>query len=238
MSALDTPLQERVDHALAVLREARDVHGQVTFANSLGAEDVVITDLIATEVPEIEIFSIDTGRLPEETLQLLARIEAHYGIRVQLFFPDAKDVEAFVRDNGINAFYRSVALRKGCCQVRKVEPLKRALAGKQAWVTGIRREQAVTRDGVEFSEWDAANGLYKINPLADWSEKEVWAYIRDRKLPYNALHDRHYPSIGCAPCTRAVTPGEDVRSGRWWWENPELRECGLHSASSVITKAS
>ena len=141
-----------------------------------------------------------------------------------------------MRDNGINGFYGSQELRKGCCYVRKVEPLKRALAGKKAWITGIRREQAVTRDTVEFSEWDEANKLHKINPLADWSEKEVWAFIKHFALPYNALHDQHYPSIGCAPCTRAISVGEDVRSGRWWWEDPENKECGLHPASSTLVK--
>ncbi len=231
---LSTDLQAKVDHSVAVLRDALAQYGTVTFANSLGAEDVVITDLICRMVPGIGIFSLDTGRLPEETLNLLAQIEQRYARKVDVYYPDAASLEAFVRSNGINAFYESQELRKGCCHVRKVEPLKRALSGHKAWVTGIRREQSVTRDGVADSEWDDGNQLQKINPLADWSEKDVWAYIKALALPYNALHDQHYPSIGCAPCTRAISAGEDVRAGRWWWENPETKECGLHAASSLI----
>nr|WP_246480493.1 phosphoadenylyl-sulfate reductase [Motiliproteus sediminis] len=226
-------MQAKVDHSIGLLKEALETYGEVTFANSLGAEDVVITDLICRHVPGIEIFSLDTGRLPEETLQLLAKIEQRYDTKVKVYYPDATQLEAYVHQNGINAFYQSVELRKGCCHVRKVEPLKRALADKKAWVTGIRREQAVTRGTIEFSEWDEGNQLQKLNPLADWSEKEVWAYIKACELPYNALHDQHYPSIGCAPCTRSIAMGEDVRAGRWWWENPELKECGLHPASSL-----
>ena len=233
--SIDSSLQAKVDSAVAVLKAAYDKHGDVTFANSLGAEDVVITDLIRRFVPQIEIFSLDTGRLPEPTLSLLAEIEERYEFKVKVYYPEAASVEAYVRDNGINAFYQSIELRKACCHVRKVEPLKRALSGKQAWVTGIRREQAVTRDTIEFHEWDEGNQLHKINPLADWSEKEVWAFIKALELPYNALHDQHYPSIGCAPCTRAISVGEDVRAGRWWWEDPEAKECGLHPASAAVT---
>ena len=233
MTQLDSSLQAKMDHAIGLLQEALDTYGEVTFANSLGAEDVVITDLIGRFVRGIEIFSLDTGRLPEETLQLLAKMEQRYELKVKVYYPDAAQLEAYVNRNGVNAFYQSVELRKGCCHVRKVEPLKRALMGKRAWVTGIRREQAVTRGTIEFSERDEANGLQKINPLADWSEKEVWAYIKANQIPYNALHDQHYPSIGCAPCTRSIAMGEDVRAGRWWWENPELKECGLHPASSL-----
>lgn len=230
--ALDATLHAKVDHAIEVLTQAQSEHGKVTFANSLGAEDVVITDLIRTAVPQIEIFSLDTGRLPEETLTLLAKIEQRYDFKVSVYYPDATALEAYVRDNGINAFYESIELRKSCCHVRKVEPLKRALAGNNAWVTGIRREQAVTRDTIEFNEWDEGNQLHKINPLADWSEQEVWAYIKAKELDYNALHDQFYPSIGCAPCTRPISAGEDVRAGRWWWEDPEAKECGLHPAAA------
>ncbi len=232
---LEPELQAKVDHSVKVLQQAYAEHGEITFANSFGAEDVVITDLIRCFVPEIEIFSLDTGRLPEQTLELLAKVEARYKFKVNVYYPESASVEAYVRDNGINGFYESQALRKGCCYVRKVEPLKRALAGKKAWITGIRREQAVTRDTIEFTEWDEGNQLHKINPLADWSEKEVWAFIEAFDLPYNALHDQHYPSIGCAPCTRAISVGEDVRAGRWWWEDPEAKECGLHPASSGLT---
>ncbi|MFT5722531.1 MAG: phosphoadenosine phosphosulfate reductase [Motiliproteus sp.] len=231
---LDPVLQAKVDNTVAVLRQAYADHGLVTFANSLGAEDVVITDLIRCFVPEIEIFSLDTGRLPEETLVLLAKIELRYKFKMRVYYPESASVETYVTENGINGFYDSPEQRKGCCYVRKVEPLKRALTGKKAWITGIRREQAVTRDTVEFSEWDESNQLHKINPLADWTETEVWGFIKQFALPYNALHDQHYPSIGCAPCTRAISAGEDVRSGRWWWENPENKECGLHPASSLV----
>ena len=199
-----------------------------TFANSLGAEDMVLTDLIVKSGLPIEIFSLDTGRLPLETYDLMAAVQQHYGLKLKVYFPQSEGVENYVRANGINAFYESVELRKGCCHVRKVEPLKRALAGKKAWITGLRAEQAATRVGLPQQEFDEGNGLEKFNPLASWSEQEVWTYIKQNAVPYNALHDKFYPSIGCAPCTRAISPGEDVRAGRWWWENPETKECGLH----------
>ena len=199
-----------------------------TFANSLGAEDMVLTDLIVKSGLPIEIFSLDTGRLPLETYDLMAAVQQHYGLKLKVYFPQSEGVENYVRSNGINAFYESVELRKGCCHVRKVEPLKRALAGKKAWITGLRAEQAATRVGLPQQEFDEGNGLEKFNPLAAWSEKEIWTYIKQNAVPYNALHDKFYPSIGCAPCTRAISPGEDVRAGRWWWENPETKECGLH----------
>lgn len=212
----------------ALLAEVAGTASPVAFANSLGAEDMVLTDIIAgTELP-IEIFSLDTGRLPPETYDLMAAVDKHYGIKLKIYFPLAEEVESYVRNHGINAFYESVALRKACCYARKVEPLKRALAGKQAWITGLRAQQATTRSGLPFREYDEGNGLEKINPLSDWSEKEIWTYIKLHKVPYNALHEKFYPSIGCAPCTRAVAMGEDVRAGRWWWENPESKECGLH----------
>ena len=198
------------------------------FANSLGAEDMVLTDLIVGEKIDIEIFSLDTGRLPLETYDLIAEVKKHYGLTLTLYYPRHDLLEDFTRKNGINAFYESVELRKGCCYARKVEPLQRALAGKKAWITGMRAQQSATRDGLAIRAFDEGNGLEKFNPLADWTEKEVWAYIKLNKVPYNALHDKFYPSIGCAPCTRAITPGEDVRSGRWWWEAPESKECGLH----------
>ncbi|MBT9498914.1 MAG: phosphoadenylyl-sulfate reductase [Zoogloea oleivorans] len=200
----------------------------ITMANSLGAEDMVLTDVIATNKLAIEIFSLDTGRLPLETYDLMAKVQAHYGLKLKFYYPNHEAVEAFTRENGINGFYDSVALRKACCHARKVEPLGRALAGKQAWITGLRAEQSTTRTDLPKQQFDEGNGLIKLNPLSAWSEKEVWAYIRLNKVPYNALHDKFYPSIGCAPCTRPVSIGEDVRAGRWWWENPETKECGLH----------
>ena len=218
----------RVEQAKILLRRIAGEYSPAVFANSLGAEDMVLTDLIRGEKLDIEIFSLDTGRLPLETYDLIAKVKEHYGLAIKLYYPRHDLVEAYTRGNGINAFYESVELRKGCCHVRKVEPLQRALAGKKAWITGMRAQQSATRDGLPTQTFDDGNGLEKFNPLADWSEKEVWAYIRLNEVPYNALHDKFYPSIGCAPCTRAITPGEDIRSGRWWWENPESKECGLH----------
>lgn len=214
--------------ARALLARIAADYAPAVFANSLGAEDMVLTDLIVGDKLSIEIFSLDTGRLPLETYDLIAEVKKHYGLALKLYYPRHDLVEAWTRENGINAFYESVDLRKGCCYVRKVEPLRRALAGQKAWITGMRAQQSATRDGLPLQAFDEGNGLEKFNPLADWSEKEVWAYIKQNGVPYNALHDKFYPSIGCAPCTRSVTPGEDIRSGRWWWENPESKECGLH----------
>lgn len=212
----------------ALLRQIASDFAPAVFANSLGAEDMVLTDLIVNEKLPIDIFSLDTGRLPLETYDLIAEVKKHYGLALKLYYPRHDLVEAYTRDNGINAFYESVELRKGCCFVRKVEPLQRALAGNKAWITGMRAQQSATREALPVRAFDEGNGLEKFNPLADWTEKEVWAYLRLNKVPYNALHDKFYPSIGCAPCTRAISPGEDIRAGRWWWENPETKECGLH----------
>lgn len=226
--ALVASTADKTAKAQALLAEIARDFSPATFANSLGAEDMVLTDLIVKGKLDIEIFSLDTGRLPLETYDLMAKVQEHYGLKLKVFTPRAELLEPFVRENGINAFYDSVEMRKGCCHVRKVEPLQRALGGKKAWITGMRAQQSATRDGLAVRAFDAGNGLEKFNPLADWSENEVWAYIKQHGVPYNALHDKFYPSIGCAPCTRAVTPGEDVRAGRWWWENPETKECGLH----------
>jgi phosphoadenosine phosphosulfate reductase len=214
--------------ARKLLAEIAGNWSPATFANSLGAEDMVLTDLIVKGKLPIEIFSLDTGRLPPETYDLMAAVHKHYGLKLKIYFPHAEEVESYVRNHGINAFYDSVTLRKACCYARKVEPLRRALAGKRAWITGLRAEQAATRTNLATREYDEGNGLEKFSPLAGWSEKEVWTYIKQHAVPYNALHDKFYPSIGCAPCSRAISPGEDVRSGRWWWENPESKECGLH----------
>ncbi len=214
--------------AIRLLRQVATDHAPVVFANSLGAEDMVLTDLIWREAIDIAIFSLDTGRLPTETYELIARAEQHYGKRIDVRFPEAGSVQSFVTAHGINGFYDSIEARKACCHARKVEPLRRILAGKSAWVTGLRAAQSTTREALAVIADDAANGLLKISPLADWSEAEVWAYLNANHVPYNALHDKGYPSIGCGPCTRAIQPGEDVRAGRWWWENPETKECGLH----------
>lgn len=225
---LRASVELRTAAALEVLRAARDEFPTLGFANSFGAEDMVLTDLILGHGLGIDVFSLDTGRLPPETYDLMAAVESRYGARLQIYFPDPQAVEAYVHENGINAFYTSVALRKACCSLRKVDPLRRALAGRAAWITGLRAAQSTTRTDLALREHDASFGIVKFNPLAEWSEAEVWAYIRLHEVPYNALHDRFYPSIGCAPCTRAIAVGEDVRAGRWWWEDASLRECGLH----------
>lgn len=210
------------------LGEIAEAFTPAAFANSLGAEDMVLTDLIIGEKLPIEIFSLDTGRLPPETYDLMGRLRRHYGLTLKLYYPDHTLIESYTREHGINAFYESVDLRKACCHARKVEPLQRALAGKKAWITGLRAEQAATRTGLAQREFDSSNQLEKFNPLADWTEAEIWAYIHANSVPYNRLHDQHYPSIGCAPCTRAIGAGEPVRAGRWWWEDPTAKECGLH----------
>ena len=215
--------------ALLLLERAAGEFGPVAQASSLGPEDMAITDLIARNGLPIEVFMIDTGRLPEETLELTETVRRRYpGLRLTSIFPRHEALEAYVGANGVNAFYRSLELRRECCAIRKVEPLRRALSGKAAWITGQRREQSPTRGRIEELEWDQEHGLRKVNPLAAWAEDDVWAYLRRHKVPVNPLHDQGYPSIGCAPCTRAVAAGEDARAGRWWWENAATRECGLH----------
>lgn len=216
--------------AQEVLKWADEAFGnKVALASSFGAEDVVLIDMWVEINPNARIFTLDTGRLPQETYNVIDEIRQRYKINIEFYFPDTKKTEEMLNKYGPNLFYESVDLRKLCCNVRKVEPLNRALSKLDAWVCGLRREQSVTRTQVKKLEIDEAhNGIVKINPLADWAEKQVWDYIKQNNVPYNALHDKNYPSIGCAPCTRAVKPGEDIRAGRWWWENPETKECGLH----------
>ncbi len=209
---------------------------QIALASSLGAEDQVLTDMVARRSLPIPIFTIDTGRLPQETHDLLDQTRKHYGIEVEVLFPDRADIEPLVCCHGVNLFRCSVEQRKECCRVRKVLPLRRRLAGLDAWITGLRREQTVTRAGAAPVQWDDENQLVKINPLVDWSFQHVWDYIRRHDVPYNALHDRGYPSIGCDPCTRAVAPGEDSRAGRWWWESSSQKECGLHVVDGKLVR--
>ena len=198
-------------------------------ASSFGAEDVVLIDLARKHAPSLRLFTLDTGRLPPETYELIEALRNRYGLEVETFFPERARVEALESTQGYFSFKKSIEARKECCAIRKVEPLNRALAGRRGWVTGLRREQSVTRTGVEAVELDADHGgLLKLNPLVTWSSRDVWAYIKENGVPYNVLHDRGYPSIGCAPCTRAVKPYEDERAGRWWWESADSRECGLH----------
>ena len=221
-------MQQKIDQVVEVLRQAVRDFSPVCFASSLGAEDMVLTDLIDKYGLDIEVFSLDTGRLPQETYTLMQAVSERYTTPLKVYFPDPASVERYVTENGVNGFYGSVDARKACCFARKVEPLRRALKERGAWITGLRRDQAVTRGSLEVSSFDADFGLQKFNPLLEWSNKEVWAYIRQNDVPYNKLHDQFYPSLGCAPCTRSVTPGEDIRAGRWWWENPDSKECGLH----------
>ena len=218
----------RVANAIAVLNQAAAEHaGKVVQSTSLGAEDMVITHLIARHYLGISIATLETGKLHDETLALIPRIEQRYGMKVEAFKPVAESVVQFVKTKGERAMYESIELRKACCHIRKLEPLSRMLDGKTAWVTGLRREQSDSRSIVPFSEVDD-KGRTKVNPLADWSWADVWHYIATNDVPYNALHDQFMPSIGCAPCTRAIAVGEPFRAGRWWWEDEAAKECGLH----------
>ena len=219
-------LEAREVLGLALQELGRD---RLAIASSFGAEDVVLIDLLASLEPRPRVFTLDTGRLPQETYDLIDQVRRRYSIEVEVYFPQADRVEAMVRSKGLNLFYESIENRTSCCHVRKVEPLGRALATLDGWVTGLRRDQIATRvETAKIAPDPQHGGIWKIAPLADWSSDRVWAYIREHDLPYNALHDQGYPSIGCAPCTRAVQPGEDERAGRWWWEQPEERECGIH----------
>jgi len=213
-----------------IIRRAVEFFGATStaLASSFGAEDQVITDIIDHQKLQVHVFTLDTGRLPQETYDVLDATRSRYGIKIEVLFPETSAVEAMVTNYGANLFYESVDLRRECCRIRKVQSLTQKLSTLKAWICGLRREQSVTRTAVAPVEWDAAFGLYKINPLAEVSEAWVWEYIKTHNVPYNALHDNGYPSIGCAPCTRAVKPGEDIRAGRWWWEIAEHRECGLH----------
>ncbi len=229
-------LQTKIEQVVTILIETVRDYAPVTFASSLGAEDMVLTDIIDRYQLNIDMFSLDTGRLPQETYDLMQTVRERYKTPLRIYFPNVKQIEAYVADNGVNGFYECIELRKACCHIRKVEPLRRALYGKHAWVTGVRREQASTRLDLKVSSYDMSNRMQKVNPLLEWSNAEVWEYLKQYEVPYNKLHDRFYPSIGCAPCTRAVTPGEDIRSGRWWWEAPETKECGLHTGKVIPLK--
>ncbi|MBN1988757.1 MAG: phosphoadenylyl-sulfate reductase [Bacteroidales bacterium] len=203
--------------------------GKIALSSSLGAEDQVLTDMVARIDKDVKIFTLDTGRLFYETYDLIEKTSLRYKIKMAIYFPNPSRVEEMVNKKGINLFYESVENRKECCHIRKIEPLRRAFADLDVWICGLRRDQSVTRHSNQLVEWDEANGLIKLNPLIEWAEQQVWDYIKTNGVPYNVLHDKGFPSIGCQPCTRAVMPGEDVRAGRWWWENPESKECGLHN---------
>lgn len=214
-----------VEEGLAII--AKEYPGQVCFSSSLGQEDQVLTDIIFRNNIPVKVFTIDTGRLFNESYELLDKIDARYRKRVQVYFPEASDVETFVSVKGINSFYESVENRKECCYVRKVKPLNRALAGEKVWITGLRADQSANRNDMPMIEWDESKQLYKYNPLIGWGYDDVMEYIQKFNVPYNSLHDKGFISIGCAPCTRAIEAGEDARAGRWWWEASQ-KECGLH----------
>lgn len=225
MNVLET---ERIHALEAVLGVVARDFAPAALASSLSAEDMVLTDAIFRAGLPIEIFTLDTGRLHRETLDLVGAIERRYGRVIRVVEPDGEAVAAYVAGHGADAFYTSLELRKRCCTIRKVEPLARALQGKRAWLTGLRRAQSVTRDTLPLRAFDAVHGIEKFNPLVDWTEDEVWRYVRGHGVPYNRLHDQGYRSIGCAPCSRPTVTGEDARAGRWWWEQPASKECGLH----------
>ena len=202
--------------------------GKIALSSSLGLEDQLLTDLVVKIDKETRIFTLDTGRLFPETYSLIDKTNMKYNIQLEVFFPKSEAVEAMVKAEGVNLFYAGIDQRKQCCNVRKMEPLKRAFNGLEVWICGLRREQSITRKEMQLVEWDENNQLIKLNPLINFTEQEVWDYIKANNVPYNKLHDKGFPSIGCQPCTRAIETGEDVRAGRWWWENPEHKECGLH----------
>lgn len=228
--ALDLNEEFKGKDALQVLTWfLKEYKGRIALSSSMGAEDQVLTDMVMRIDPEVKIFTLDTGRLFYETYELIERTSLRYKKNIEIYFPSPAEVERMVTEKGINLFYQSIENRKECCRVRKIEPLKRAFKGLEVWICGLRRNQSATRTENQMVEWDEANGLIKLNPLIDWSEQDVWEYIKANGVPYNPLHDKGFPSIGCQPCTRAIEPGEDVRAGLWWWENPETKECGLHN---------
>lgn len=226
-SHFDAQLQETI----ALLQKAVTEYGPVVQASSLGAEDMVLTHIAQNNGIAIPVFVLETGRLHTETLDLLEKTKAQLGNLLTVYSPQAADVQTYNQTHGLDAIYESIELRKACCQIRKLEPLERALAGKKTWLTGLRREQSGARSVVPFIDESevASTGRVKINPLAAWSWGDIWHYIQTHQVNYNVLHDQFFPSIGCEPCTRAVTLGEDPRSGRWWWEDASLKECGLHA---------
>lgn len=203
---------------------------EAALSSSLSWEDQAVTAMMCHSPREkVRVFTLDTGRLFPECYDLIERTRFTFGIDLEVFFPDYRGVQEMVAEHGVNLFFESVELRHRCCNVRKVEPLKRALQGTKVWITGLRRDQSVTRKDMQLFEFDEADGLIKFNPLIQWTEQQVIAYVKDNGIPYNKLHEKGFPSIGCQCCTRAIKEGEDIRSGRWWWENPDHRECGLHS---------
>jgi phosphoadenosine phosphosulfate reductase len=224
--------EEKIDSLIKRLQNIERDYKPAALATSFSAEDMLLTDFIVKHAPEIGVFTLDTGRLPEETYALMQQTHERYDGVVEVFAPDSAVLAEYLQTQGPNAFYNSVEQRKHCCSIRKLEPLKRALATRTAWLTGLRKEQSVTRSDIQYMDWDETHGIPKFNPLLEWGEQDVLAYIRRFEVPCNSLYEQGYTSIGCAPCTRAITVGEDIRAGRWWWENPETKECGLHVLAS------
>lgn len=231
MKNIATKYQEQFNtmNPESVLQLIHEQHPEkFVFSSSMGAEDQVITHMLTKITGTPPIFTLDTGRLFYETYDLIDKTNKRYGISIRVFFPDTGRVEEMVNSKGINLFYQSVENRRLCCHIRKIEPLQRALKDHEVWVTGLRREQSLTRHDLQVAQWDQTNQIIKVNPLLEWTEAQVWDYIETHNIPFNALHKKGYPSLGCQPCTRAIMPGEDLRAGRWWWEQPQSKECGLH----------
>lgn len=223
----DIYVQNRTEKTLEIL--LKEFGKEVWFSTSLGLEDQVLLDLLVKTNLPFTVFTLDTGRLFYETYNLLEKTEKRYNLKIQVYFPNSEAVQKMVNEKGVNLFYESIENRKECCKVRKLEPLSRALKNAKVWMTGLRREQSVTRTEMQFAEWDSSHNVLKVNPIIDWTLDEIRLYVKQNNVPYNPLHDQNFPSIGCAPCTREVLPGEDIRAGRWWWENPTTKECGLHT---------
>jgi phosphoadenosine phosphosulfate reductase len=230
---LKTEVADKSTQAQNFLSKSFNDYKNICFATSMGAEDMVIYDLINKMNRTIEIFTLDTGRLHAETYELISHVNSNFKNKIKIFFPDASEIKKYVDNKGINDFYNSLDSRKECCRIRKIEPLKKALKGHDAWITGLRAEQSITRSNQKLNVRDSNFEIDKISPLLNWKEDEIWAYIKINHVPYNKLHDHFFPSIGCQPCTRAISLGEDIRAGRWWWENPENKECGLNQKQSI-----
>ncbi len=224
-------LNERLKTPQDILKWALDnLHPRIAMASSFGAEDVVVIDMMMKINPKSRIFTLDTGRLNQETYDVMDEIRNKYNTNIEVMFPDSNEVEQMVRVNGMNLFYQSMANRKLCCGIRKVHPLKKMLSTVDGWITGLRADQTEIRSGAKRIEIDPQhNGIIKVNPIIEWTWEKTWDYIKNNNVPYNKLHDKGYPSIGCEPCTRAIKPGEPLRAGRWWWETDPQKECGLHA---------
>ena len=227
---------KKIDILTEILVDISVNEDKPCLSSSLSVEDLLITDIISKNKLSIDIFCIDTGRLHQETYNLMQEVKKHYNKAFTIYSPESSDLETYINNNGPNAFYESIDYRKLCCNIRKVLPLQRALKNKTLWITGLRKQQSSTRDELALFEWEENFKIHKCNPLRDWSTDDVWDYIYGNSVPYNKLHDKGYPSIGCEPCTRAIKNGEDIRAGRWWWEAKDGKECGLHGSAIANNK--